>query len=82
MDKTVLLGLMMAAIAVIATSTAIPMSFADKPESNQDGWSEVTSETATSDNNDDGRANGLGWANITFFEVFKEHPGPVHLIVY
>ena len=49
-----------AAIAVIGTSTAIPMSFADKPESNQDGWGEVTSETATSDNNDDGRSDGLG----------------------
>ena len=54
------MGLMIAAVAVIGTSTAIPMSFADKPESNQDGWGEVTSETATSDNDNDGRSDGLG----------------------
>ena len=60
MNKTILMGLMIATLAATATSTVIPMSFAEKPESNQDGWGEVTSETATSDNNDDGRADGLG----------------------
>ena len=51
---------MLAAIALTAASAMIPLSFADKPESKQDGWGEVTSETATSGNNDDGRADGLG----------------------
>jgi hypothetical protein len=60
MKKSILMGLMIAAIVVTATSTMPPVSFADKPESKQDGWGEVTSETATSDNNDDGRADGLG----------------------
>ena len=47
------MGLLVATIALTAISVAIPMSFADKPESDQDGWGEVTSELATSDSEED-----------------------------
>jgi hypothetical protein len=61
MNRTIWVGLMIAALAVTATSTVIPASFAStERDSPQDGWGEVTSETATSDNNDDERADGLG----------------------
>ena len=59
MKKSILMGLIVAALSLTAISSATPMSFADRPE-DPDRWGEEASRLAQADGADEGQGDHPG----------------------